>query len=876
MPSETPAELVRPTLLNAVTVEYPSHLLADPSPPAGEVRVRFRIDTEGVPQDIAIEQGLHPDLDQIALDAVAQLRYTPATYQGNTVEVIDRIAIAFAPPAPADDPTPPEAPTVSPEPEPDDEPPPSVEDAGPIRMDGFIKQAGDRVPLPDATLIVVPAEADARIGEIKKTDYSEQRTPEWSVQVTSDAEGRFEVRGIPSGNVKVVVVAAGFERAEFIESIPEGEAISLKYFIQRLSSNPYRTVVESRSQREEVARRTITVEEINNLPGTQGDALKAVQNFPGIARSPFGAGLLAIRGTGPNDSAIYFGYHEIPILFHFGGLTSVFNSDILSRIDFIPGNFDARYGDATGGIVDVTPRAGRRDGFHGYIDADVFDAGILFEGPIGKGSFILSGRRSYIDALLPAVIPDDAGLGLTVAPRYYDYQALFDYPIGKHGVIKVRAFGSDDRTVLVASDPNEVDTDARDQFETSQYFHRADLVYEWSKGPWKFFITPSYQYNYLDLSFSDAFSLNIFTHNLNGRTELSRRLTKRASLNVGAELQSYWFTVDVTSLPIPNGNSPGSTSQRLSSNESSYTAIPSVYSTLSLGIGPNFTLYPGLRVSYYTKPYKFWTTDPRVRFGWQVGPQTTIKGGVGLYSQAPQPVDANDVYGNPNVIAERSVQTSLGVAHQFPYSINVEATAFFNYQWDRIYNSTELVLRNGQPVPENTANTQLARIYGLELLIRKDITRNVYGWLAYTLSRSERRDAPGEPYRLFNLDQTHVLTLVGVYKFPKGWQVGARFRVVTGNPDTPIIGSVYDAGSGGYLPIEGETNSERVPAFHQLDLRVDKKWTWKRLSWTLYLDVQNVYNAQNVEFWQYSYDFRARNEIPSLPIIPSLGTKLEF
>ncbi len=108
-------------------------------------------------------------------------------------------------------------------------------------------------------------------------------------------------------------------------------------------------------------------------------------NFPGVARAPFGSGLLAIRGSAPEDSAIFFGYHEIPILYHFGGIRSVFASEILAQIDFIPGNFDGRYGDAIGGVINVQPRKGRRDGYHGFIDTNLFDTGALVEGPIGKG-----------------------------------------------------------------------------------------------------------------------------------------------------------------------------------------------------------------------------------------------------------------------------------------------------------------------------------------------------------------------------------------------------------------------------------------------------------------------------------------------------------
>ena len=617
------------------------------------------------------------------------------------------------------------------------------------------------------------------------------------------------------------------------------------------------------------------MQEINALPGTQGDALKAVQNFPGVARSPFSIGFIVVRGTGPNDSAIYLGHHEIPQLFHFGGLTSVFNSDIVERIDFIPGNYDSRYGDALGGIIDVTPRAGRRDGFHGYIDSDVFDTGVLVEAPLGKGSFALAGRRSYIDLLLPVFIPDDAGLDLTLAPRYYDYQALFDYPLGD-GVLSIRGFGSDDRTILVAADPNEVETDDRDRFQTTQFFHRADVAYEKKKGPWSFLITPSYRYDQLQLGIGDLLNFNLRTHSLTGRAELRHKIGRRSAIRLGTEYRSAWFDVDVEAPPLPDSTS-GSTDDRFAVSVDGFTVIPALYSTLELGLSDDFTLYPGLRAAYYTAPFNTATFDPRLRFGWQVADKTTLKGGTGLYSQAPQPVETNDVFGNPRIGPERSLQNSLGVLQEFAYGINLDATVFFNYLFDNVAPSSSVIVQpDGNVAPENFANTQVGRVYGLEILARKELTSNVFGWVAYTISRSERRDTPSDEYALFDFDQTHILTLIGVVRLPKNWQAGARFRLVSGNPYTPITGSVYDATGGFYVALEGTPNSRRFPTFHQLDLRVDKKWIWRRVSLALYLDVQNVYNAQNVEFWNYAYDFSGRVPIASLPIIPSLGMKFEW
>jgi hypothetical protein len=130
--------------------------------------------------------------------------------------------------------------------------------------------------------------------------------------------------------------------------------------------------------------------------------------------------------------------------------------------------------------------------------------------------------------------------------------------------------------------------------------------------------------------------------------------------------------------------------------------------------------------------------------------------------------------------------------------------------------------------------------------------------------------------RPFAFDQPHILTAIAVYKLPYDWQIGARFRLVSGNPQTPLTDGVFDAKDGDFIPIDGEVNSGRLPAFHQLDLRVDKRWVFKYVMLNLYLDVQNVYNARNVEGYNYAYNFQQRNSIGGLPIIPSLGMRLSF
>ena len=157
-----------------------------------------------------------------------------------------------------------------------------------------------------------------------------------------------------------------------------------------------------------------------------------------------------------------------------------------------------------------------------------------------------------------------------------------------------------------------------------------------------------------------------------------------------------------------------------------------------------------------------------------------------------------------------------------------------------------------------------------------DRGRHYFGYLSYTLSRSERKDGPLEPWRLFDFDQTHILTAAFVYNFPRNWEIGGTFRVVSGNPGTPVIGSIYDALNDVYIPIDGRVNTLRNPLFHQLDIRIQKKWIFEGWRLAVFLDIRNAYNQQNQEGIIYNYDFSQQTPLLGLPIIPALGIRGEL
>jgi hypothetical protein len=872
-----PAEqLVPPVLtLGVQPYAYPEELLERDEPPVGAVQLRYVVGTDGVPKEIEVLEGVDPVLDAIAIDVVAALRFEPASYAGEAVEVVLSIEIPFTPPEP--DPVEGEGEREVGEGEGEGESETEDPPQGPVRVSGVLREAGRNSPIGGATILAIPAGA-YELGKVRQKLYGDEREPEWMVRALSNDAGEFELRDVPDGRVRLIMLAPNFERLEWVVELEAGQRLDTKYFLTRTSASPFRTEVQiDREQMPEIVSHQISPEVIGEIPGTQGDALKSVQNFPGVARAAFGAGQLSIRGAAPEDSGVYLGYHEIPTLFHFGGLTSVFNSDILAQIDFIPGNFDSRFGDALGGIISVQPRKGRRDGYHGYIDTDLFDTGVLAEGPIGKGSFILSARRSYVDLLLPLIIPDEVGLGLTLAPRYWDYQALFDYPVAG-GELSVRSFGSDDRSKLLFTEENDAGEDERNSLETTQWFHRVDVVYRKVDGPWEFLVTPSYKREYFAGKIFGDFDFEVDTDTLSARAEVSRMLSKSVRLRVGTEFISEWWRGRAVIVPFGD-NAAGSTSSDAIVRETPYTrVIPSLYTTLTWRVTESLMLLPGLRFDWFAAPQNKAALDPRIRFIAQVGPKTALKGGVGLYSQGPGEFENDSVFGNSRIRLQRSLHTSFAIVQEVPWDVTIELTGFYKRLWDLGSASTRIMHWPGEenPRPENFASIGTGNVFGGEVLIKKALGDRFYGWVSYTLMRSVRTPTPGGEQQLFDFDQTHILTLIASYDFPLNWRIGARFRLVSGNPYTPVVNGVFDSGSATYLPLEGAPNSARLPAFNQLDLRVDKTWVYRRVKVTSYLDIQNVYNAQNTEFLSYSYDFQVTRPVLSLPTAPSIGLKIEW
>jgi TonB family protein len=637
--------------------------------------------------------------------------------------------------------------------------------------------------------------------------------------------------------------------------------------------------VEGERPPREPTRRVLAAEEITKIPGTNGDALRGVLNLPGIAQPGAFEGLLIVRGSSPQDSQVFVNSMNVPNVYHFGGLSSVLPSEMLERIDFYPGNFGPEFGRASGGVVDVGVRSPRKEGFGGLLQFDLIDGRFIAEGAISDDTRILiGGRRSWIDAWLGPAL-ESTGSQVRTAPVYYDYQAMIEHDVSNDTTLQLFAYGSDDRLALLVESPDADDPAVGGDISAHTGFWRVQGKVDSrlsSKTRWTTTLALGRDVEEFSIG---SIALDLGINSLDLRSDLRTQLSPAISLVSGVDIQTGSFDAFWRAPPtdFDDDNDAGPLFGRPPTELRADGKLfrPSVYAMAELTPFKGLKLMPGVRADY-THDNSEWTADPRLGFRYDMYPselRTTIKGGIGVFHKPPEPYESVEPFGTPDIENERAIHYSLGFEQELSRPFEVSLEGFYKDLDSLVVSTPDAFAESGS----SYNNTGLGRSYGAELLLRYKPGGRFFGWVAYTLSRSERRDTPNDAWELFEYDQTHILTALGSMKLGRGWQLGARFRYITGRPYTPYVGGVLDHDAGVYAPVESaRAYSDRLPARHQLDLRLDKQWEFASWKLSAYLDVQNVYNRENSEDIGYNYDFSENKPVAGLPILPILGIRGEL
>jgi TonB family protein len=869
-PNTAPASgVVPPALLRFVDAAYPP--AAQRAGLTADVLLRLRVETDGTVSEVEVLEPAGHGFDEAATAAARKFLFAPATVNGQPVAVRIPFKYSF---------------TLTQE-EVEAELPPTTGN-----LTGRVLIAGPETPLAGARITI------SAVPKVPGGTASAQ-----SSTLTSAADGSWTLPDLPPGEYTVKVEADGFRGVELREDVSAGEIAELTYRMSPDLGPAIEVSVYGTRPPREILRRTITRREMRTVPGSGGDALRSLQNLPGLARPPALAGLLIVRGSAPEDSVAFVDGDAVPFIYHFGGLSSSVPTELLERIDFYPGNFSARYGRVMGGVVDVGLRApdtscradygkpGTGQGcFHGLLQADLIDTRLLLQGPLpAEGwSFAVGARRSWVDAWVKPVL-EAAGAGVTTAPVYYDYQVIAERSFARGSRWSLRLFGSDDRVEVLIENPAAQDPGAFGgnlTLGTSFVHMQSWLTTDLSRD-----VTLT---SLLSVGKDTArfelgrFVFDAVSYPIQMRNEFAFRLARGVTLNTGLDFQVAPFEILVRAPepPRPGEPSPGPFSTRplLETTQESTFFRPGWYADAQLRFG-HTTVTPGFRVDYARdtahtdlSPRLMLRHDLTLNQGHEDGSmsrRTTLKAAAGVFHQPAQPQETDEVFGTPGLESNRAFHYSIGFERELNDQIELNLEGFYKDLRQLVSRSATL---DGS---FEYGNRGSGYVVGGEALLKYKEDERFFGWIAYTLSRSMRRDAPGEDAYPFQFDQTHILTLLGSYKLSRGWEVGARFRLVSGPLDTPVrsfpdLAAVFAADAAAYTPLSAEPFSDRLPLFHQLDLRVEKTWQFRRFLLAFFIDVWNAYNHAAAETYSYNFDFSRRTYQQGLPIVPSLGFRGEF
>lgn len=820
----TAAEPTFPVLEQTAPATYPAELVEQGQ--EATVLLELTLDETGTVIEVVVVESAGEAFDRAAVDAAYAFLFAPALdARGRPVGASLLYRTAFEAVA---------APVVA--------------------VEGRLRTAGTRVALGDIVLRLTGP------GGIRRA-------------VTTGAKGEFTLAGLDAGPWSLVFETAGYD-LEIVEfTVAEGKVAEVDIYAN--SARPWEGTVDAtievvgRRTAPELTERVLSADEIRYLPGTNGDVVRVIQNLPGVARPPLNIGQLLIRGTAPEDSSYAVDGVGVPIVFHFSGLSTVLAGDLLEEVSFLPGNYGVRYGRTLGGVVDLRTDSSLPTRTSGHASVDVYQATLYAEQPIGdRSALTFAGRRSYIDAVLNPIL--NGGNSSVQAPRYYDAQVRFQHETD-NGFFDAMFFTSDDRFKVVGSadsDPDEVQIALVTSFAKARIRWIEELGQGW-RSEASFLIGPDA--NVFQVAGGEAFEKKF---DLSWRHEVTRLATQdRLGWRFGIDFLSRYerFVYDIPAF--------GQEAER----GDTLWISPTPYAEATIKRGP-VTVTPGLRVDPFFSGlgYHRLSVDPRLAATVDVGGTTTLKTSAGRYSQFAELRQVMADGGSDSTLSpESSWQVSLGAEQQLGPVLRLEGVAYANRLIGLVVGEEDRFEFFTGPPPvgpfdtDPYANDGKGTIVGVEALLKLETERTV-GWIAATASRSSRVKRPGDETKLFAYDQPIVLNALVSHSLPKRWRLGARARYGSGNPFTPVVNRYQLLDQGRFAPVYGESDSERLPAFYQVDIRVDKDWVFDKWTFTAYLDFQNVTGAQNVEVMSWTADYSEPDPITGLPPLPAFGLRGEW
>jgi hypothetical protein len=721
-----------------------------------------------------------------------------------------------------------------------------------LTVHGRVLEKGSRKPLQGAVLVV------------KEID---------TLSTVSDEKGNFSLTLPGPGSFTVLASALGADEPESLPVQLDKDVTPPALTFYLLPSTVLAEVVVTAERNpNQVSKTVIKGDELRQIAGSSGDPLKGLQSLPGVAMSNSGGSAPAVRGSGPGDNFYYADAIPVGKVFHFGGL-SVFNGDLIESFNLYSAAFAPYYDNVTGAILDISLRNPRTDRLGGKVNISLTGADFLVEGPASENqSFYFAARRSYFDLLIRSV--ERKGVTLQI-PNYWDYQGKYIWNINADNRLAAHMTGSADQLKAdIASDSDLAKTqpDLAGAYSSQDSSATQAMVWDTrlaSNVTNKLIF--GHRTGMAEASIGSAGRISVVSNSSFVREKIIVPMMDTHELTLASNASSNETGVDLdvknTNCTQFNTGCDLTSAPRVQLNDTFISTFWDASAQDRWLIAPSVTLIGGLRHSkdnYLNQSY----TEPRIGMEWNWTEQTMLSAGWGRHNQQPSGQQIAPKFGNTQLSHIRADHSVVGISQKVSLDWTWKAEAYYK-------KFSDLVVGVNDPAI-NYVNGASGAAYGTELLIKKEATDKLSGWLAVTLSKSERRnDLTGESFR-FEYDQPINATLIANYKLSREWSVGGKWAYTSGRPYTPVVGTSGSYADGRPIPVYAGINSGTLPDYHRLDLRIDRHLLYDTWKLNAYFELNNVYQRQNVVGYDYGPNYDKKDAIESFVIPFSFGVQGEF
>ncbi|MEP1086753.1 TonB-dependent receptor [Algoriphagus sp.] len=697
----------------------------------------------------------------------------------------------------------------------------------------------------------------------------------------SNENGLYEINNVPTGLYNVRASFVGFKpKTTFEISVTLARPVQLDFELEEDASELSEVVVNSefsRSEETPISVKKLTANEIERYPGGNRDISRVIQALPGVASTPSFRNDILIRGGAPNENKFYVDDIEVPVINHFatqgssGGPVGILNVNLIKSMDLVAGGFAANRMNALSSFFEIQLKEGRRDKMATQLTVGASELTLSNEGPIGeKTTYLLSARRSYLQGLFRVI-------GLPFLPTFNDFQLKTTTKINDKTELTFIGVGAIDKFVLNEDVPDNETEDERDDRlyllgvlpVQNQWNYTTGLRLKRFRenGFWTFVLSRNMLNNEsVKYAGNDESSEQNLLFNYTSQESENKFRAENSIFGNGYTLK-YGGNYEYSRYYIRNFDRATLASQgetvieRSTSFFNSYGAFVSGSKSL---LDERLLLTGGIRMdgSDFGKSAQnpLNQISPRFSASYQLRSNLFLTANAGIYYQKPPYTvlgyreRGELVNQNNDVKFIRNSQLIAGIEVQSPSkNRRFTAEAFYKY-----YSNYPSSIRNGislanlgadfgvignEPVESNSKG----RAYGLEFLAQQRLFNNFYGIASLTLVRSEFTNPNTDGYIASSWDNRVIVSLTAGKRFGNNWELGARWRFVGGTPYTPFdydessLISNWDLRNQPILDYT-QINAVRLGGFHQLDLRLDKKYYFKKWNLNWYIDIQNAYN----------------------------------